>query len=290
MSRALERSVPRLDGTPHGPDHILALMFLHELASDANPHCAPPREARWDHLCARPDDELPASVDRACAACTRVWGEALEGFFDDVAFATVSPGDLRGALIGVERFLSRLRSSVSSGTQLADVYQYTRSLSAKQWQGAFFTPSQITRAMAMMLEVSPGEWVCDPACGGGAMLTAALEEVRRQHGPRAAITVTLVGVEIDPRTAAIARASLILAGAHPDQFWIGVGDSLAQPVVGRSREDGALKHLEFTAILANPPFGMKVSMQALERAAERGPLVVPDRVLYRRLPRLAAAA
>lgn len=290
MSRSLERSVPRLHGTLHGPEHIVALVFLHELASDANPHCAPPREARWDRLCTRPDDELPAALDRACAACTRVWGEALDGFFDDVAFTTLSPAEARGAHVDVGRFLARLDGVVSSGTRLADIYQFTRTLSTKQWQGAFFTPSQVTRAMAMMLEIAPGEWVCDPACGGGAMLTAALDEVRRAHGSRAASTVTLIGVEIDARTAAIARASLILAGAHPDQFWIGVGDSLAQPVVGRSREDGELTPLKFTAILANPPFGMKVSMQALERAAERGPLVIPDRVLYRRVLKLPAAA
>jgi len=98
-------------------------------------------EARWDRLRARPDDELPAALDRACAACARVWGEALEGFFDEVAFSAISPREVGIALVDVERFVARLDGVVSSGTRLADIYQLTRSLSAMQWQGAFFTPS-----------------------------------------------------------------------------------------------------------------------------------------------------
>ena len=49
------------------------------------------------------------------------------------------------------------------------------------------------------------------------------------------------GVEINPRVCQIAPASLLLAGADPNQSWVFAGDSLAQPIVGRDRRDGALK-------------------------------------------------
>ena len=44
-----------------------------------------------------------------------------------------------------------------------------------------------------------------------------------------------------PRVCQIAPASLLLAGADPNQSWVFAGDSLAQPIVGRDGRDGALK-------------------------------------------------
>jgi type I restriction-modification system DNA methylase subunit len=137
----------------------------------------------------------------------------------------------------------------------------------------------IAWVLAQVQKPSPDEWVLDPACGG-VILLAALDVARELHGATAALT--LVGVELDPRTAAIARASLVLAGAHPDQFWIGTGNALAQPLVGFDRRSGHLQPLRCTLSLANPPFGKAASRDA--RHDDGPPLVVPDRVLYRPVP------
>ena len=53
--------------------------------------------------------------------------------------------------------------------------------------------------------------------------------------------MTPIGVDINRRVCQIARASLLLAGANPNQFWGFAGDSLALPIVGRDQRDGVLK-------------------------------------------------
>jgi type I restriction-modification system DNA methylase subunit len=131
-------------------------------------------------------------------------------------------------------------------------------------------------------------WVGDLAVGGGALLLGYLERFRNRHGFLASRAVTLVGVDIDARSCQIARASLLLAGADPSQFWIFHGDSLAQKIAGRDRRDGELKIINFDVLLGNPPFGQKVSMTALAEHAQRGPLVIPDHILNRVIPSRSA--
>ena len=166
----------------------------------------------------------------------------------------------------------------------------TRSLSSKQALGAFFTPATIASFLGQLSSPAPGDFVIDSACGAGALLIGAFQTVRDQHGPDAARTLTLLGVELDARTAQIARASLILAGVDRDAFFIGRGNALAQPLVGRDWTDGQLKTIEADCCVGNPPFGGKVTNAELEAAAANGPLVIPDRVLYRQLSVTAQTA
>ena len=159
-------------------------------------------------------------------------------------------------------------------------------------QGAFFTPWNVAYATALPMLDTAGaaeEWILEPCVGGGVMLLAALDAYRHLHGPDAARRLTMIGVDIDPRSCQIARASLLLARADPNKFWIFAGNSLAQPIVGRDHTDGDLKTIRFQLVLTNPPFGSKTSAAELEAHAARGPLVIPDRVLYRRIPQVASS-
>jgi len=283
----LEKTLGRLLPSSRDPGaHVLALTFLHELAGPTARASAPP-SARWSDLREQPDRRLGAMLDDACHVCQATWPDVLDGFFDGVDFTSSPAREIRQGIQALERLEDRM-GPWQRETRLGDIYQLTRSLSAKQWQGAFFTPFNLARAMATINEPRPGEFVGDiSGCGAGVFLIAALGAVRERHGDRLAKTITLLGVDLDPRTCQIARASLLLAGADPNQFYIACGDSLARPLVGRDRADGELKVLTPTCLLGNPPFGMSVRISDLEREAARGPLIVPDRVLYR--PLLLAA-
>ena len=127
--------------------------------------------------------------------------------------------------------------------------------------------------------------------GGGAkaLLLAYLHQFRSQHGVRASQAVTLIGVDIDEQSRQMARASLLLAGADPNQFWIFAGNSLAQPIAGRDRRTKELRTLEFSITLANPPFGQKTELSWLADAAKNGPLEIPGHVLNRTIPRVGAS-
>jgi type I restriction-modification system DNA methylase subunit len=266
----------------------LALLFLHELSSSVYGH--PPREAHWQHTRNTPARELGQTLDRACAACIEQWPDQLDGFLPNSSLADESPAVLRSTLDAIEVLSNSASATQERATLLGDVFQETRALSSKQARGAFFTPWRVTVAIAEI--VGPGscceEWVLDPACGGAALLLAYLDRYRARHGALASRAVTLVGVDIDHASCMIARASLLVAGADACQFWIFHGNSLAQPIVGRDRHSGKLRHLKFTVTVANPPFGQQISMQSLQHAAEQGPLEIPGHVLNRQLPAPAA--
>jgi hypothetical protein len=265
------------------------LVFLHEL-SDPGAVAQPPGVARWQRLIAAREHECGQALDDACQACVQTWPEQLDGFFGDVRFAAEPSHTVKSAIGGMQKLADG--ASAAGGpwdrrTLLASVSQELRGLSSRQARGAFFTPWHIAEMMARILlePQDPSElWVLEPCVGGAVMLLAALAVYRERHGARAADALTLIGVDIDPRVCQIARASLLLAGADPNQFWIFCGDSLAQPIVGRDRGDGKLKTVNFHASLSNPPFGGKVSSSELEAHAMLGPLVIPDHVLYRQIP------
>ena len=270
-------------------------MFLHELSAPYTV-AQPPREARWQRVLDRPERDCGAALDRACHACAQAWPEQLDQFFGDIQFADEPAHAIRRGLEGAQRLASRSKhhgGTWGHRTLLASVSQEMRSLQSKQWQGAFFTPWNVAYATALAMLDTAGpseEWILEPCVGGGVMLLAALNAYRRLHGPDAARRLTMIGVDIDLRSCQIARASLLLAGADPNQFWIFTGNSLAQAIVGRDRTDGELKTIRFHLVLTNPPFGSKTSAAELEAHAARGPLVIPDHVLYRRIPQVAPTA
>ena len=270
-----------LPSSPRSQTHLLALAFLNALSQPATPGC-PPAAALWSDLVQIPDRRLGEALDHACRTCQDRWPHALDGFFDGVDFAAADPDQLRHAIGAVERFADQ--PGEHPLTRLGTLYQHTRSLNAKQWQGAFFTPWNVALAMAKITSPRPGEFIGDiSGCGAGVMLIAALHEVTEQYGPGLAKTITLIGCDIDAETCAVAPASLIVAGPDEHQFFIACGNALAQPIVGRDRADGQLKTINFPHLLGNPPFGTKVRGGEFEHAAARGPLIVPDRVLYRAL-------
>lgn len=263
-----------------------ALVFLYR-GSAENSCVRLPDEANWSEITALPKEQWPGAFAAACRACEERWPVHLIGFFEHADFERESHHALARAVRTVEKYCQRAeQDEIYRHTILGDVYQELRGLSSKQAQGAFFTPWHVASMMASIAGAAenPTAFVIDPACGAGVMLLAALDLVRQTHGPIAGFGLTLIGVDINPRVCEIARASLLLAGADPDQFWIFRGNALAQPIVGRYHETGELHTLDFHVTLANPPFGSKVSHSDLERDAADGPLEIPAHVLYREIP------
>jgi type I restriction-modification system DNA methylase subunit len=257
--------------------HIAALVFLHEVISPAD-------QAGWGRLGEQPDGELGSEVQQACRRVQDACPSQLDGFFDDCRFEEQEPSTLRRALAEVPRVLAKYKhNQQQQWTMLADIYERGRAASRIRAQGAYFTPWAVSELMVKMSQPTPDDWVLDPSCGGAVMLIAALEHVRRTHGRLLARSLTLFGIDIDHRTCQIARASLLLAGADPLQFHIACGDALNQPLLGYDRATGKLRHLEATCILGNPPFGSAAARSRVPDVAVR-PFVVPDEVLYRRVP------
>ena len=138
------------------------------------------------------------------------------------------------------------------------------------WQsreGQYFTPPEVADQALALLNPQPGQSLLDPACGAGALLSAAARW-QRDRFPAAAAPLTLTGWDTDPQAVAYARAALALLNP-PAPPRLEVRNGLV-PAQGR-REIQALAPTPadpekaaaagWDLILANPPFGGQQAVQ-----------------------------
>jgi len=167
-----------------------------------------------------------------------------------------------------------------------------------EYRGQFFTPPDLARLTAHMsighhlenrTSPAPGErpffHVMEPACGAGVMLVIVKEVIDGRNEP---LDWLADGVEIDHLTARMAFVQCALAGV-PARIWRGnaIGDPREWKCVGVTEtarrmmakhtqwlEKVARREADFhpgsmrsDAMLANPPFGVKVSPHELAWSA-----------------------
>jgi type I restriction enzyme M protein len=108
--------------------------------------------------------------------------------------------------------------------------------------GEFFTPAQISKLVAKLAQPQPGDRICDPACGSGALLIQVANEVGSEN-------YSLFGQEVNGGTWALARMNMFLHGR--DGARIEWGDTLNSPALVEL--DSLMK---FNVVVANPPFSL----------------------------------
>ncbi len=141
-----------------------------------------------------------------------------------------------------------------------DIYEGLLAKSAEEspkGAGQYFTPRQLIRAIVDVMQPTPDDTICDPACGTGGFLLAAHDSVIRHHGKlldpdqKRHLRKGLVkGWELVPNTARLCIMNLYLHGIDADPCPVTSGvDSLAADPGQR-----------FSMVLTNPPFGKKSSI------------------------------
>lgn len=108
--------------------------------------------------------------------------------------------------------------------------------------GEFYTPRQVARVLAKIVDPKPGDRICDPACGSGSLLIRAAEEVGSKD-------FALFGQEVNRGTWGLARLNMFLHGV--DGARIEWGDTLNDP---KLVERASL--IKFDVVVANPPFSL----------------------------------
>lgn len=117
------------------------------------------------------------------------------------------------------------------------------------WKGQFFTPYTISQ---MMAEITAGDFqgqiedrgwisVCDPCIGGGAMLIAAANTIRRQK-VNYQQHVMFVGQDVDRVVGMMAYVQLSLLGCPG---YIVIANSLTNPVIGSPLQPAEQEGQEF---------------------------------------------
>jgi len=134
-----------------------------------------------------------------------------------------------------------------------DLYEYMLSKIATAGQnGQFRTPRHIIRLMVEMVEPTPTDIVCDPACGTCGFLVAVGESLRERH-PEVLTNAKLRehfhsklfhGFDFDNTMLRIGSMNMLLHGVeNPDVVY---RDSLSQDHAGEEEK--------YTLVMANPPF------------------------------------
>lgn len=184
-----------------------------------------------------------------------------------------------------------------------DLYEYMLAKIATAGQnGQFRTPRHIIQLMVEMVEPTPKDIVCDPACGTCGFLVAVGEYLRDHH--KQALTdpklrkhfheALFHGFDFDNTMLRIGSMNMLLHGIeNPEVVY---RDSLAQDHAGEEEK--------YTLVLANPPFAGSLDYEntakdlqqivktkktellfvalflRLLKAGGRAAVIVPDGVLF----------
>jgi SAM-dependent methyltransferase len=170
--------------------------------------------------------EIPTIARRGREPLARVWG------------------DPEGRVL-----LRSLTESDPTAVTAPVIYQHFLGARFRRNSGKFFTPRSVARSMARLLPRVDAALVLDPSCGGGTFLS----EASAYWGER---SCTLLGNDIDSSLADLTRLRLALDPLHR-----------ASTVEEQNIfEPGALSRWAGTAdaILANPPFSLRITMPGFE--------------------------
>jgi type I restriction enzyme M protein len=141
-----------------------------------------------------------------------------------------------------------------------DVYEGLLSKSAEEspkGAGQYFTPRELIKAIADVMQPGPGDTLADPACGTGGFLLGGHQYVLDHHGKdldpdqkKHMRRGFVKGVEIGPNTARLCIMNLYLHTIDADPCPIASGvDALA-----------AQSSQRYSIVMTNPPFGKKSSI------------------------------
>ncbi|MBK2110557.1 type I restriction-modification system subunit M [Francisella tularensis] len=136
-------------------------------------------------------------------------------------------------------------SKLEGNDVIGDSYEYLianfASDSGKKG-GEFFTPSQVSSLLAMLVQAKEGDEIYDPTCGSGSLLIKAAKEIGSNN-------FAIYGQERNSTTHSLCRMNMFLHDINDAN--IQHGDTIRSP---RILENDKLK--KFDVVVANPPFSL----------------------------------
>jgi type I restriction enzyme M protein len=252
-------NVLRDDGMSYG-DYLEQLTYLLFLKmDDENVHVlgkpsAIPGEFNWASLRSLSGDELESHYRQILASLGQGAG-LIPVIFRKAQNKIQDPAKL-------ERLVELIDGETWIGLDIdikGEIYEGLLEKNAqdtKSGAGQYFTPRPLIKAIVDVMRPTPGQTICDPACGTGGFLLAAHDFIAHNNPLdrdqwRHLNHDALFGWEIVDNTARLCVMNLYLhgIGAESTESPIRVADSLA-----------AHPGQYFDMVLTNPPFGKKSSV------------------------------
>ena len=200
----------------------------------------------------RTDNEIGQKINVALAEIENNNSEKLRNVFRAIDFnSTVDFGETKDKNAILRNLLEDFHeldlrpSQLDSADIIGDAYEYMISnfaSDAGKKGGEFFTPSEVSRLIAELVDPKENERIYDPTCGSGGLLLKAYNKVTSHK-------VAVYGQEVNNQTWALCKMNMFLHGVDDAVIW--QGDTLANP---QNIKDDKL--MKFQCVVANPPFSL----------------------------------
>lgn len=130
----------------------------------------------------------------------------------------------------------------------------------KDGRGQFFTPEPVIDFCVAMIQPQTQESIVDPACGSGGFLMSSLKYLQKNNkklNTAKFVSKNIYGLDINKSIARIAKMKLLLeANVNTNIFCANSLEDLDALKLSLSHKEG------FDIVLANPPFGAKITNPA----------------------------
>ena len=238
---------------------------LENLSGETLPHIFPDTEdgqsMRWSKFKNRDSREIFDIVgQKVFPFIKKLSGEnesAFSRYMDSAMFLIPTPQVLQKIITGLDELYEH---DIADLDMQGDLYEYMLGkLSAAGQNGQFRTPKHIREMMVALVNPTPDDRICDPACGTAGFLISSCEHIRAKYEP--AMTAAqwaafdsemFTGFDTDPTMLRISAMNLML-------------HSITKPDI--SYRDSVSKQNEisdrFDVILANPPFKGTVDAESI---------------------------
>lgn len=174
-------------------------------------------------------------------------------YMSDAIFKVPTPQLLEKIVTALDEMYELIDKQKDKQDARGDLYEHMLSkLSTAGTNGQFRTPRHIIRMMVGLLDLTPNDIICDPACGTSGFLVASGEYLKEHHHDdifydKAAKThydsTMFTGYDMDRTMLRIGAMNMMTHGiANPNIVY---KDSLSDQNEDKSK---------YTKILANPPF------------------------------------
>ncbi len=209
--------------------------------------------ATFDYLYEhRNDSEIGQKINTALADIEDKNSEKLRNVFRAIDFnSTVDLGEARSKNAILKNLLEDFHALDLSPSQLdstdiiGDSYEYmiaNFASDAGKKGGEFFTPSNVSKLVAELVQPCENDRIYDPTCGSGGLLLKAYSKIPSHKA-------AIYGQEVNAQTWSLCIMNMFLHGVDDAKIWR--GDTLSNPK--NIRDD---KLMKFQCIVANPPFSL----------------------------------
>lgn len=203
-------------------------------------------EARWSTIINTPAPQLNVALDTALKSIDENTPE-LRGCFVEGTFTqrNLAPSDIKRVVDEINKISHKAFGGEKD--LIGHVYEYFLkefAVNATKEEGEFYTPHDVVRLIATVIEPFDGT-LYDPCCGSGGMFIQSAELVESKQGDISRINV--YGQEKEAATYRLAKMNLALRG---------ISNNLG-PESDSTFTNDLHRGLYFDYIMANPPFNLK---------------------------------